>query len=125
MENCNYAVSRLPDIEIYAGDTSSWTVNLFHEDKSPYVYEELFGAACVFTVKQFGVLNTDVSSAIITKRIPFMSDDPEESVSLKIKFDVVDTLALRGKYIYQIEIITGQSNMVYQGYLRILQNLSR
>lgn len=129
MEKYDYSVTRLPDIEMYGGDTAPWEINLLDANGHRYTYQSLSGHSCVFSIQQYAVSagrgqGANMIAPIIKKTIDIASDDPVDYVRVNIPFTQEDTLTLRGKYVYQIEIIGGDNNTVYQGWLHVIQNIN-
>lgn len=130
MNTCNcYETDRLPDIAMYAGDTTPWEIAIMTSSGEPYQYEAISGGRAVLSIIPYAVTsgygtNTTPVSPVVTMEGSLMADDDGHAYAM-IEFGVNTTVTLRGKYIYQIEIYYGTDLRVSQGVLQVKQNINR
>lgn len=128
MEYCGLAIHRLPDIAMYGGDTTPWVVTLTNEDGSSFTDAGESTYECILSISPFSQmygagnyasfgLPTLTKSASVTKS--------GGAYIATFAFIMEDTIQLRGKYTYQIEVRSGIGNKVSQGSLTILENKNR
>ena len=127
MEYCNHAIYRLPDITMCGGDTTPWNITLVNDEGRTDIPSNN-SIECILTLSPYGRisgvgLNAVSVSPVLQKIATVMHNG--STCTATILFGVEDTLHLRGKYIYQIEVINGDSNRVSQGNLTILENKNR
>ena len=127
MEYCNH--HGLPDIMMYGGDTTPWFITLEDEDGKPLIPEAGDTYQCVLSIIPFGVTSGigmyAMASTPSLQKIANFEDSGEGFYQAKLPFVTSDTMTLRGKYIYQIEVQSSGSNKVNQGKLTVLANINR
>lgn len=121
--------SRLPDITIYGGDTTPWSVTLFQQNDQDYPSASLDGSTARLTFIPYAVsmgIGTQANSIppvlTLTASVEGYADGSGTVLFMPSK---ADTINLRGKYTYQIEIINGDNLRVKQGTVTIKQNINR
>lgn len=124
MAKYDYAVVALPDIEMYGGDTTPWVVRLMTSASQHYTGDPT-NVSCVLTITVPKLTTTlghtpSASSPVITKNGTVASDT--EGVYATFEFARSETIGLRGKFIYQIEVTIGNQVRVQQGSLYVRQN---
>ena len=129
MSNECFAAQKLPDIEIYGGDTTPWEVVLMRDSNMTFEYEN--GAQCsvVLTVTQSKTSTGQSAGAVLlspllTKNGAIQSTAAGGSVAI-FSFTDTDTKPLRGKYTYQIEVRFENELRIGQGSLYVKQNMNR
>jgi len=119
-------VNTLPDIEMYGGDTTPWDAPLIKPSGADYKLSDLSGIDVTLYIAPFhSVISADgvvPSGAVITKTATLASKGAHFAVA-QFEFSQSDTISLRGKYVYQIEVTNGQDTRISQGYLYIKPNL--
>ena len=122
-------IHAMPDIEMYGGDTLPWEVTLIRDDGTYFSVDT--ASACVFTltVTPFNTSsgcgeNATIVEPILTKTGVVESGTGDVAVVV-FTFDEDDTIGLRGKFVYQIEVKHGEDLRVSQGCLYIKQNINR
>lgn len=127
MEYCNHR--GLPDITMYGGDTTPWFITLEDENGSAMTPEAGDEYQCVLSVIPFGMSSGVGSYAMhtdpILQKTSDFRDNGDGVYQAKIAFVASDTITMRGKYIYQIEVQSSGSNKVNQGKLTVLANINR
>lgn len=130
MNTCNcYETDRLPDIAMYAGDTTPWEILITTSNGEPYPYESLAGGRAILSIIPYAVTSgygsntTPVQPVVVLEGS--LNADEDGCAYTRINFTVNDTVSLRGKYIYQIEIYYGADLRVAQGVLQVRQNINR
>lgn len=126
---CTYCYHGLPDILMYGGDTTPWFITLEDENGNALIPTEGDVYQCVLSIIPFGTTfglgdSAFVFSPVLQKTSTF-ENNGENIYQAKINFVPADTLSLRGKYIYQIEVKNTGSNRVNQGKMTVLANINR
>ena len=115
----------LPEIQMYGGDTTSWRFYMQHASQAYYSLGEATGySANVYIIPYY--MQTGVSingTPVLTKAATMKEYDG--IATAEFEFATADTIALGGKYIYQIEFIYGTEKRVGQGSLYIHPNINR
>lgn len=129
MDKTEFPAYILPDIEMYGGDTVPWEVVLQNEDGSEFTYNKAKDLSCELTITPFKVTTGIGGHAIPISPLLIKAGSIKEGISenaiMVFEFDATDTIALRGKFIYQIEVAYGTYLRVAQGNLYIKQNINR
>lgn len=130
MNNCTYAIQagRLPDVEIYGGDTSPWHVKITDENGRPLSNTRLEGCALTLVAVPYGMsrglsAGADRSEPILLA-MGHLMDTPDGYAVAEFEPDYDETVAMRGKYLYQITLCDGMNERVLQGKLTVKQNIS-
>ena len=124
-----HKVYSLPDIDMYGGDTTPWEVYLVYEDGTNFPIDENTTYTCTLTLSPFGVKSTvtntgSVVQNILTRVGTVHSDATIGSTLIRFEFRKEDTINLRGKFLYQIDVCFGNDVRICQGVLNIRQNVS-
>ena len=124
-----FPVSTLPYIEMYGGETLSWEVFLLHEDGTKYSADsaeacdiELTFLPCK-TTNGLGYYAKTIDPVL--RKEGTVTIDTDGSPIIFFTFIENDTMALRGKYIYQIDVRHNDDLRVCQGDIYIKQNINR
>lgn len=120
---------RLPDITMIAGDTTPWYMTLQRSDGTAYANAVPAGSSCILTLMPYSVANAispaaSTVSPILTKTSSITVDNNGVCVAI-FEFETDDTIMLRGKYIYQVEVYNSSDVRIRQGYLNIMANQNR
>lgn len=129
MDKTEFPAYILPDIEMYGGDTVPWEVTLIHEDGGKYTIDGAKDFLCTLTITPFKVTTglggrASPVTPVLTKS-GSLKQTLDESATVIFPFDIADTIGLRGKFLYQIEITYGTDLRAAQGHLYIKQNINR
>lgn len=121
--NYNYSPYTLPTIDFVGGETQDLRFNVyFHSNHRPF---SLTGCECNFSIVSF----TNKSGApILSKQMSSVDNSSGEFDNvLTITLRPSETLALYGKYIYQITIkdANGDVEIPKQGILYITNNINK
>lgn len=121
-------VQVLPYVEIYGGETTPWVVTLINEDGSIRALESIEGYSCCLSIIPFAVVVGSGSNSVkyppvLTKKGTITLSSTTGEITIMIPFASEDTINLRGKYIYQIEINNDVDSMIGQGSLLVKQNI--
>ena len=120
---CGYNPYTLPTIDFVGGETQDLIFNMyFYKNKKPF---SLTGSVCNFSIINF---TNKTGTPIITKTMTVCeSEDYGVDNVLKVTLNPQETVALAGKYIYQITIqaINGDVEIPKQGILYITHNIDR
>lgn len=124
-----HKIYSLPDIEMYGGDTTSWEIFLVREDGTAFDISTITDCTCTLTLRPYGV-KSSVSNSDITAR-PIWSrggtiynDTARDKTYIRFNFRQEDTINLRGKFLYQVDVRFGTEVRICQGVLNIKQNIS-
>lgn len=124
-----FLVDVLPYIEMYGGDTVPWEVTLVREDGQKYLIDSAQNFTCVLTVSPInsisGLGGSSLVSAPILKKTAEIKEAFDGSATAIFDFLAADTLQLRGKFIYQIDVLYGTDVRTGQGHLLVKQNINR
>jgi len=127
MEYCNHHC--LPDIMMYGGDTTPWFITLEDENGIALIPEASDSYQCVLSIipfgSSFGIGMNATTLAPVLQKTSVFEDSGEGYYHAKMTFVPSDTMYLRGKYLYQIEVQSAGSNKVNQGKLTVLANINR
>lgn len=122
----NFDAGKLPDITIYAGDTTPWNVTIVKKNGDPYPFSELEGSTAVFTLTPYTATSGMGANAVPVEPVLILNGEVSGSMNdigvATFSPSRTDTLELRGKYVYQIEILNGNEARVGQGSLTIKPN---
>lgn len=125
----NYNIIRLPDLNMYGGDTTPWSVTLVRQNGNPYPYAAIDGCTCTLTLMPFSVsngvnANVNLVPPVLTV-VGTLTNDTMGTGTVVFHLTKEDTIALRGKYIYQVEIDNDGDLRIGQGFVTIRQNINR
>lgn len=124
-----YQAGKLPDISIYAGDTTPWSVTLVKKNGNPYPYAALTGADAKLTFMPYSVTNGVGSNVNIMPPVlcieGAITNDPQGTGTALFTMESSDTIDLHGKYIYQVEIKNDDDVRICQGFVTIKHNINR
>lgn len=129
MDKVEFPAYKLPDIEMYGGDTVPWEITLTREDGTKYAFETAAECTCTLTFTPFKV--TTGLGGRAKAVMPSLTKTGEVKEALDGTATVVfnfakdDTIGLRGKFLYQIEIAHDTDLRVAQGHIYIKQNTNR
>lgn len=119
----------LPCIDMYAGDTTPWKISLMREDGTPYHKNETSGYTCKMTITPFtvyaGIGNNAVAQPPIVTKTGTIQEGEGGAAYALITLSSSDTLTLRGRYTYQVEVTSGSDKRICQGQMVIRGNISR
>lgn len=124
-----FPVYTLPYIEMYGGETTSWEISLVREDGTKYSAESAEACTVILTFMPFKTTTglgyyAKPADPVLEKTGETILDTDGSPVTV-FAFDEADTIALRGKYIYQIEVRHNDDLRVCQGDIYIKQNINR
>lgn len=129
MPKIDERIEILPDIEMYGGNSDTWVVQLFDPSHKRYTYDELESKNCSFTliIKDSGFARKDNGAAVfsLTKSGTLELDTDGVSASAVFGLESSDTLAVNGKFTYQIEMVCNGVNQAAQGTLIIRRNINQ
>lgn len=118
---------KLPDVEIYAGDTTPWQITLVRENGALFVIEQ--GATCTATFTMVRVraagLPGDTEDEILLSKTGTFQAAPNGGTIAIFDFEEADTKELYGKFLYQIEIRHIDDLRIGQGDLYIKHNINQ
>lgn len=118
----------LPDIEMYAGDATPWNVELVDENGNRYTASDLNGQPCSLQITPFKLTtgmgyNAPAVEPLINLSGTLTSDSSGAYVVFNMDSSL--TVNMRGKFIYQVSVGTGEAKRICQGSLYIKQNVNR
>lgn len=128
-EQQKFCIEILPDIEIYGGDTLPWEVTLIRDDGSKFSVDTASECTATLTFTPlkattgFGT-NANILPPILTKTGQVKPTLDGSSIIL-FTFEKNDTIGLRGKFLYQIEVKHDEDLRLCQGTIYIKQNINR
>ena len=129
MDKNEFPACILPDIEMYGGDTVPWVVTLVRKDGSKYTMDSVEGLRCTLTVTPFkvttGLGGHAVPIAPLLTKEGIFKEALDGSATVLFDFLVEDTIQLRGKFTYQVDVVYGDDLRAAQGHLYIKQNINR
>ncbi len=129
MNEIKFLVIVLPYIEMYGGDTVPWEVTLMRENGEKYLMDSAKDFTCVLTISPInsisGLGGSSLVSTPLLKKTATIKEALDGSATAIFDFTTDDTLQLRGKFIYQIDILYGDDVRTGQGHLLIKQNINR
>lgn len=129
MSNGCFAAQKLPDIEIYGGDTTPWEIVLMRDNNTIFDYTSGEQCSVILTVTQSKTSTGQSAGAVLvapifTKHGAIQSTATGGTIAI-FSFADVDTKHLRGKYTYQIEVQFENELRIGQGSLYVKQNMNR
>ena len=129
MSNECFAAQKLPDVEIYGGDTTPWEVVLMRDSNTIFDFENGSKCSVILTITQSKTSTGQSSGAVILKPLVTLSGTVKEAATggavAIFSFSERDTKNLRGKYTYQIEVSYETDLRIGQGSLYVKQNINR
>lgn len=120
---------KLPDITMYGGDTTPWSITISKQDGSPYPFESLAGSTAKLFFSPYALsvgMNNSAEAAepVLTKE-GTVTSDPDGTGTVLFSMTKDDTIDLRGKYLYQIEISRDSDLRVLQGVVTVRPNINK
>lgn len=119
----------LPEVTMYGGDTTPWSFLITNQDGSPYPSDSLSGSEAKLTMAPYAVSSGLGSAAVaippVMTKTGSVSSDPSGVGTVLFYLTKEDTIDLRGKYIYQVEVSKDDDMRVLQGIVTIKQNINR
>ena len=119
----------LPDIEMYGGDTVPWEITLIRDDGTKYLFDTAEECTCTLTFTPFkvttglgGRAKPVTPSMMMTGTVKAALDG---TATVVFNFAKEDTIGLRGKFLYQIEVAHDTDLRIAQGHIYIKQNTNR
>lgn len=129
MDKNEFPVYILPDIEMYGGDTVPWEVTLVRGDGSKYILENDSKCICTLTFSPFkittGLGGRAAAVAPVLTKSGEVKTELDGSATVVFDFTIEDTIGLRGKFLYQIEVAHEEDLRIAQGHVYIRQNTNR
>lgn len=129
MKTSCFEIRSLPDIDMYGGDTTPWEIFLVHENGDILEIDEELERACTLTLGNYNAKALATNNGSVMKPIWVHSGafgiSPENNRTF-IHFDFTpeDTANLRGKFLYQVDVLLGNNVRVCQGVVNIKQNIN-
>lgn len=129
MKKNEFPARVLPDIEMYGGDTSPWEVALVREDNSSLSTGIASECTCTLTFSPFKITTglggrASTVKPLLTKE-GTVGEGSDGGAVATFTFDKQDTIGLRGKFLYQIEVVHDSDLRIAQGHVYIKQNTNR
>lgn len=123
-----YKSYSLPDIEMYGGDTTPWEIFMVYEDGTNFTVGSGTQCTCSLTLSPFVIKSTLSNGGssvpkIWTHQGTIRRDAELGTLSAVFDFVPEDTINLRGKFVYQVDVSFGDDIRVCQGILNIKQNV--
>lgn len=124
-----FSAQKLPDIEMYGGDTTPWQIELMRDGSSILSFADGENCTVILTVTPLKASTglgsyASVLTPILTK-YGSVASTSAGGTSVTFVFSAADTKDLRGKYTYQIEVRHEADCRIGQGILYIKQNINR
>lgn len=122
----NECLERLPEVEMYGGDTRRWALPLEHEDGTPYTPKEAESFTFELSISHdvcVPLCGTGSSPILVKTGVARPGD--HGSVFVTFEFSESDTLMLGGRFVYQIVCKSQEERRVSQGFLTIYPNIHR
>lgn len=124
-----HKIYSLPDIDMYGGDTTPWDIVMVYEDGTNFVMNAGTDCRCTLTLSPFGIKtlvpNPSNSTSIIWSHQGTINNNTTTSgFTVRFDFNPEDTINLRGKFLYQVDMCFGDEVRIGQGVLNIRQNLN-
>lgn len=124
-----HKIHPLPDIEMYGGDTTPWDVSMVYEDGTSFAMIANANCSCTLTLSPFGIKTLapsthNVTSIIWSHQGVINNDVANQKFTVRFDFNPEDTINLRGKFLYQVDMRFGDEVRIGQGVLNIRQNLN-
>lgn len=120
---------KLPDVSMYGGDTTPWSIIIVKQDGTPYPFASLTGSAAKLALTPYAIstgLGANAESiAPVLVKTGTVTSDPSGTATVLFSLTKADTINLRGKYIYQVELSKDSELRVLQGFVTIKQNINR
>ena len=114
---------------MYAGDSTPWSISLIQQNGNPYPYSSLKDASASLTLMPYTVLSGIGDNAEIVDPVVSidgeLTGDPSGTCTLRFSLRPEDTLSLRGKFIYQIDVFNDTDRRISQGVVTIKPNINR
>lgn len=129
MSNGCFTAQKLPDIEIYGGDTTPWEVVLMRDSNTNFDYSDSTQCSVILTVAQSKTSTGQSAGAVLMAPILTKQGALQAitggGTAVVFSFADADTKSLRGKYTYQIEVRFDNELRIGQGSLYVKQNMNR
>ena len=125
----SFEVHELPYIEMYGGETLKWEVDIVNDDGTFFTNEEILGCDAVLTLTPFkttsGIGTNAILPPVSLKKTAFIKNNSDGNPTVTFSFYEEDTITLRGKYTYQIDVRIQSNLRISQGCIYIKQNNNR
>jgi len=127
MTRVDYKVHILPDIEMYAGATDVWYVELYNPDGKRYRYEEISDYELELIIKDYGYTHRPNGATYTTvRKTGALAAEPDGADATAVfRFETGDTYGLYGKFTYQIQATCAGNQYLGQGNLYIKKNINQ
>ena len=129
MSNGCFIAQKLPDIEMYGGDTTPWEIVLMRDSNTIFEYETGQGCSVILTVTPSKTSTGQSAGAVLADPILIkhgaIQSTADAGTLAVFSFVDTDTKNLRGKYTYQIEVHYENELRLGQGSLYVKQNMNR
>lgn len=124
-----FGEGNLPDFTMYGGDTTPWSILLLKQSGHSYPYTSLMGSTAKLTLIPYTVsrglgAQAEGISPVLTLT-GTVTSSPDGTGTVLFTPSKSDTIGLRGKYTYQVEIVKDNELRVEQGTVTIKQNINR
>lgn len=114
---------RLPDVEIYGGDTTPWVIKLTDGDGKGYLEDDFQDYTFTLTAvpHERNIRTVDIPPAMtVVGELQIATDN---TVVVLFMPPAGKTALMKGKYIYQIQASNGTDIHIMQGKLTVRQNI--
>lgn len=129
MDKLEFPAHKLPDIEMYGGDTVPWEISLVRDDGTECLSSAAEDCTCTLTFSPFkvttGLGGRAAAVAPLLTKTGTVKETLDGSATVVFGFEASDTVNLRGKFLYQIEVAHNTDLRVAQGHVYIKQNINR
>lgn len=123
---CENKYNRLPDFDMYGGDSSTWVVELFDTNNKPHQMDPTGTYTYTLSLLPYAVLTGTGDGSPVLIKDGSLSEDMDNGVPKALfSFQSNETINLRGKYVYQIEVDYPGGKKIGQGNVFIRQNINR
>lgn len=125
----SFEVHTLPDIEMYGGDTLPWIISLIQDDGRTLSFDTASQCAITLSLTPLKTATgyggyAGMVAPIFTKTAK-ITEAMNGEAAVIFEFEKNDTIGLRGKFVYQVEVRREDDLRLCQGTLYIKQNINR
>lgn len=117
-----YCVEHLPDIQIVGGDTTPIEIYIARNNGAQHTIESLGAYTASLTLALPYYSSSSLDQLVVLQKAGEVRYSSENVPCIAFDFEYADTSDLCGKYIYQVEVKTGDQVIVKQGTIHIKKN---
>lgn len=126
-DNGCYCAPVMPELEMYAGETIPWNVQILDDHGEAYLHQDLSAYSASLALMPYKVSHglgmNALAVAPVLEKPGVMETKADGSLYAVFEMTKQDTIMLSGKFTYQITVVFRGDRRVSQGHVLIRQNI--